>query len=100
MVAGGEIASNTAQTALILPILASVAEGLALDPLWLMVPATLAASAGFMLPVATPPNAVAFASGHVTVPQMVRAGFALDVMGALLATAATFTLARWVFGLA
>ncbi len=99
VIAGSEIASNTALAALILPVVAATAEGLGLHPYWLMIPATLAASTGFMLPVATPPNAVAFASGYVTAPQMARAGFVLDLLGALLVTAASLTLLPLVFGL-
>jgi hypothetical protein len=63
-----------------------------------MLPATLAAS-GFLLPQATPPNAVPFASGYITAPQMVRAGLVVDVLGALLVTLAVYTLGRPVFGL-
>ncbi len=94
-----EIASNTALASLLLPILAATAKGLRIHPYLLMLPATLAASCGFMLPVATPPNAVAFASGYVTAPQMVRAGLVVDLMGALLVTLAVLALGRPVFGL-
>lgn len=99
VIVGSEIASNTALTALILPVVAASADGLGLHPYWLMIPATLAASTGFMLPVATPPNAVAFASGYVTGPQMARVGLVLDIIGALLVTAASLTLLPLVFGL-
>lgn len=99
VIVGSEIASNTALTALMLPVLAASADGLGLDPLWVMVPATLAASTGFMLPVATPPNAVAFASGYVTAPEMARVGFVLDLMGAVFVTIASLTLMPLVFGL-
>ncbi len=99
VIIGSEIASNTAMTALLLPVVAATAEGLGLHPYWLMIPATLAASTGFMLPVATPPNAVAFASGYVTAPQMARVGLILDIVGALLVTAASLTLLPLVFGL-
>jgi len=74
-----EIASNTATAATLLPIAAALALALGVDPVLLCIPVTLAASFGFMLPVATPPNAIAFGSGYVTVPQMARAGFALDL---------------------
>jgi solute carrier family 13 (sodium-dependent dicarboxylate transporter), member 2/3/5 len=94
-----EIASNTALASLLLPILAATAKGLDIHPYLLMLPATLAASCGFMLPVATPPNAVAFASGYVTAPQMLRVGLVLDSLGALLVTLAVSTLGRAVFAL-
>ncbi|MDX1611626.1 MAG: SLC13 family permease, partial [Candidatus Thermoplasmatota archaeon] len=99
VVVGSEIASNTALTAIILPVAAATAQGMGLHPYWLMVPATLAASTGFMLPVATPPNAVAFASGYVTAPQMAKAGVVLDLLGILLVTAASLTLLPWAFSL-
>jgi sodium-dependent dicarboxylate transporter 2/3/5 len=94
-----EIASNTALASLLLPVLAATATGLDIHPYLLMLPATLAASCGFMLPVATPPNAVAFASGYVTAPQMLRVGLVLDVLGAILVTLTVSTLGRAVFAL-
>jgi sodium-dependent dicarboxylate transporter 2/3/5 len=75
-----ELTSNTATAAAFLPVLASMAHGLGLDPLSLLVPATLAASCAFMLPVATPPNAIVYGSGMVSVPQMVRAGVWLNLL--------------------
>jgi len=74
-----EVTSNTATTATLLPILSGLALGLGENPLLLCVPAALAASCAFMLPPATPPNAVVFGSGHVTIPQMARAGMWLNV---------------------
>jgi len=94
-----ELTSNTATAATMLPILGGVAVALGLDPLVLVLPATVAASFAFMLPVATPPNAIVFGSGYVTIPQMVRAGVWLNLIGVVLVTAATFTLAALVFGL-
>ena len=73
-----EVTSNTATTATLLPVLAGLALGLGENPLLLCVPAALAASCAFMLPSATPPNAVVFGSGHVTIPQMARAGIWLN----------------------
>jgi sodium-dependent dicarboxylate transporter 2/3/5 len=81
-----ELTSNTATAAGFLPIVAALAPAAGLDPLALMVPVTLAASCAFMLPVATPPNAIVFASGHVTVPQMVRAGILLNLAAIVLLT--------------
>jgi len=76
-----EITSNTATTALILPVLAATAVSTGVDPLLLMVPATLAASCAFMLPVATAPNAIVVGSGAVDQAAMVRTGLVLNVVG-------------------
>ena len=62
----------------------------------LVVPAALAASCAFMLPVATPPNAIVFGSGHVTIAQMVKAGFWLNLLGVALITGAIYTVGAWV----
>jgi sodium-dependent dicarboxylate transporter 2/3/5 len=75
-----ELASNTAVAATTLPILAAAATGLGVHPYVLMIPATLAASCGFMLPVATPPNAIVFGTGRLTVWEMARAGFLMDLI--------------------
>ena len=79
-----EATSNTATTALLMPVLAAVALAVEIDPLWLMVPAAMSASCAFMLPVATAPNAVVFGSGELPIRRMVREGFALNLIGALL----------------
>jgi sodium-dependent dicarboxylate transporter 2/3/5 len=88
-VLASEIMSNTASAALLIPISASLAASLNIDPILLMVPVTIATSYGFMMPVSTPPNAIVFSSGYVTVPKMVRAGLPLDIIGILLVTALT-----------
>ena len=75
-----ELTSNTATSAAFLPIVASVAVGIGYDPMVLGVPAVLAASCAFMLPVATPPNAIVFGSSFVTIPQMARAGAVLNIV--------------------
>ncbi len=79
-----EVTSNTALTAMIIPVLAALAATLAIHPFLLMVVATTVASFAFMLPVATPPNAVVFGSGYLTVPQMARTGFVLNLVGTVL----------------
>lgn len=81
-----ELTSNTATAATLIPILASLAPGLGLHPLLLAVPAGIAASCAFMLPVATPPNAIVFASGHVSIAQMARAGLWLNLGAAVVIT--------------
>lgn len=91
-----ELTSNTATSATLIPILAGLAPGLGVDPLLLIVPAALSASCAFMLPVATPPNAIIFGSGLVTIPQMIRAGFWLNwiCVGAIVAYGYLFVLPR------
>ena len=79
-----ELTSNTPTLLAFLPILQSVAKAFDIPPLALMVPATLAASCAFMLPVGTPPNAIAFASGRLTIGQMIRAGWYLNLIGIAL----------------
>jgi sodium-dependent dicarboxylate transporter 2/3/5 len=93
-----ELTSNTATTATLVPILASLAPGMGLPPLLLCVPAAVAASCAFMLPVATPPNAIVFGSGHVTIPEMSRAGIWLNVIGIVLITVLTYAVAVPVLG--
>jgi len=81
-----EATSNTATTAMLMPILAATAINADIDPILLMVPATLSASCAFMLPVATAPNTVVFSSGHIATQQMAREGFVLNLIGAGLIT--------------
>ncbi len=90
-----ELTSNTATAATFLPVVGSVAVGLGEAPLFLVLPAALAASCAFMLPVATPPNAIVYGSGHVTIPQMVKAGIWLQSLFVILLTVAAFTLVPW-----
>ncbi|GMV91146.1 MAG: di- and tricarboxylate transporter [Candidatus Hydrogenedentota bacterium] len=86
-----EFTSNTALATIMLPILAVTAtQGLHVHPLVLLVPATLSASMAFMMPVATPPNALVFGSGHVTVSQMARTGFVLNLVGVVLVVLITY----------
>ena len=87
-----EATSNTATTALLMPVLAAVAIASQIDPLWLMVPAAMSASCAFMLPVATAPNAVVFGSGELPIRRMVREGFVLNLIGAGVITALMSTL--------
>ena len=87
-----EATSNTATTALLMPVLAAVALAVEIDPLWLMVPAAMSASCAFMLPVATAPNAVVFGSGELPIRRMVREGFALNLMGSLLIATVAWVL--------
>jgi sodium-dependent dicarboxylate transporter 2/3/5 len=92
-----ELTSNTATAAMVMPILTAVAIGLGQNPLLLIVPAAIAASCAFMLPVATPPNAIVFGSGYVTIPQMAKSGFGLNLLGVVLVTVLTYALVIPVF---
>jgi solute carrier family 13 (sodium-dependent dicarboxylate transporter), member 2/3/5 len=93
-----ELMSNTAAAAAFLPVLAAMAVGIGEDPLLLAVPAALAASCAFMMPVATPPNAIVYGSSFITVPQMVRAGIVLNLTFVALVAGLGLLLARLVFG--
>lgn len=92
-----EITSNTAITTVFMPILASTAIAMEAHPFLLMIPAAISASCAFMLPVATPPNAIIFGSGYVSIPAMARAGIFLNLLGAVLITGLTYLLAIPVF---
>jgi sodium-dependent dicarboxylate transporter 2/3/5 len=96
-IALSELASNTATAAAFLPVVGSIADGLGLAPLALTVPVALAASCGMMLPVATPPNALFYGSGYITVAQMARAGVMIDLLGAALVVCAGIGLVEIVF---
>jgi sodium-dependent dicarboxylate transporter 2/3/5 len=90
-----EVTSNTATATMAMPVVAGAAMGLGMDPLLPMAAVALAASMAFMLPVATPPNAMVFASGYVTIPQMSRAGFWLN----LCSISAITLLGSWLIRL-
>lgn len=94
-----ELTSNTATAATFLPVSGGVALGLGLDPVLLAIPVALAATCAFMLPVATPPNAIAFGSGYVTIGQMIKGGLWLNLIGIVLITLLTMTLGVWVFSI-
>ena len=95
-----ELTSNTATTTTLLPILAAIAVGLGLHPYLLIVPAAIAASCAFMMPVATPPNAIVFGSGYITIPQMCKAGLWLNLIGIVLVTGLAYAIIVPVLGIA
>lgn len=99
IVAVGELASNTAMAAIFLPIAGAAAIGFGADPILLAMPVALAASLGFMLPVATPPNAIIFGSRAVTMKQMLKAGALLDIVSIPITVAIAMTIGLWVFGI-
>ena len=94
-----EISSNTATAAAFLPILAAAAIGLGYSPAFFAIPAALAASCAFMLPVATPPNAIVYSSGLLRIETMARAGIWLNLIFILLILGAAYSLMLWVFGI-
>lgn len=94
-----EITSNTSTAATFLPVATGIAVGIGVPPLMLAAPVALAATCAFMLPVATPPNAIAYSTGQITIGQMVKGGLWLNIIGALLITGVSMTLLVWVFGL-
>ncbi|KAM6946200.1 solute carrier family 13 member 2-like [Aplochiton taeniatus] len=94
-----ECSSNTATTTLFLPILASMATAIKLHPLYVMLPCTICASLAFMLPVATPPNAIAFSYGNLRVIDMAKAGFILNIVGVITINIALNTWGTAMFNL-
>lgn len=93
-----ELTSNTPTIVTFLPILYGVARGMSIDPMLLLVPATLAATCAFMLPVATPPNAIVFGSGHVDIRSMVKAGLWLNLLSIVLISLWMWLVGARVFG--
>jgi sodium-dependent dicarboxylate transporter 2/3/5 len=87
-----ELTSNVATANALLPMIAGTAVALGYDPRMLMIPAVLAASCGFMLPVSTPPHAIVFGTGRIRLAQMMRYGFVLNLLGSLMILAATYFL--------
>ena len=88
-----ELTSNVATTVTFLPVVGAIAIDGGIDPIVLTVPVTLAASCAFMLPVATPPNAIVFGSGMLTIPKMARAGIALNLLGIVVVSMVALTFA-------
>ena len=95
-----ELTSNIATATTFLPILGGVALQFNIDPLMLLAPATLAASCAFMLPVATPPNAIVFGSGYIKIGQMIKAGLWLNLIGIILIPLLIYTLGAWLLSVA
>lgn len=93
-----EVTSNTATAAAFLPLLGALAISQDVSPLLFTIPAAIAASCAFMMPVATPPNAIVFGSGHMRIADMINAGFVLNLAGILVVTLLGYMLMGWVFG--
>ncbi len=92
-----EMTSNTAIATLMMPVMAGFALAMGEDPRFFMIPAAIAASFAFMLPVATPPNAIVFGTGYVTVPQMSKTGFVLNLIGIVFVSLLSYFLVQAVF---
>jgi len=94
-----EMISNTATAALLIPIAASLATSLGINPLLLMAPVAIATSYGFIMPVGTPPNAIVYSSGYITAREMARAGLPLDLISIVMVTILMSILVPLVFGI-
>ena len=93
-----EITSNVATTSAFLPVIGAVAVAFGIAPISLTVPVVLAASCAFMLPVATPPNAIVYGSGKFDIATMMKAGLALNIIGIFVVTLFAYFLAPIIFG--
>ena len=93
-----EITSNLATTAMLLPVLVALAETIGVNPYYLLVGATVAASCAFMLPVATPPNAVVFGSKILKIDDMIKKGFWMNLISIFLLTAAVYWILPIILG--
>lgn len=94
-----ELTSNTATTEMILPILGSLAVATQINPLLLMIPATLSASCAFMLPVATPPNAIIFGTNKIKIKNLAQTGLILNIIGVILVTITVYFLGPYIFNI-
>ncbi|MFS4438229.1 SLC13 family permease [Paracoccaceae bacterium GXU_MW_L88] len=94
-----EVTSNTATAATFIPVLGGVAVGIGADAMTLLIPAAFAATCAFMLPVGTPPNAIVFGTGAVTIGQMAKGGFVLNIIGVVLITVFCYLLGGFALGL-
>ncbi len=93
-----ELMSNVALVQIFIPVVFGIANSLGVDPLLLGMPVTIGASMAFMFPVATPPNAIVFSSGHMKVKHMMKAGILLNIVSIILIYLASVTLIKWVYG--
>jgi sodium-dependent dicarboxylate transporter 2/3/5 len=93
-----EFMSNVALVQIFVPVIFGIANGLHVNPVLMAMPVTLSASIGFMFPIATPPNAIVFATGYIRIKDMVRAGILLDIVSIVIVLLASITLVQWVYG--
>ena len=99
MTALTEVASNLSSVQISMPLLAEAARNVPCDPRMLMIPATLAASCGFMLPVGTAANAIAYSTGRIRMPEMLRAGLLMDAISIVLIVAVVRLLGHVTLGI-
>lgn len=92
-----ELMSNVALVTIFVPVVFGIADGFQINPIWLAMPVTFAASCAFMMPISTPPNAVLFATGHIRMSEMMRAGFLLNLACLAIITVLGLTVIQWVF---
>ncbi|MFA0963862.1 DASS family sodium-coupled anion symporter [Roseivirga sp. BDSF3-8] len=90
-----EVMSNVALITIFVPVAIGICRGLGIDPLLIVVPATLASSCAFMMPISTPPNAIVFASGHIRMKDMIKTGIWLNLLAAGVLSLAGLTIVRW-----
>ncbi|MEQ8302283.1 MAG: DASS family sodium-coupled anion symporter [Cyclobacteriaceae bacterium] len=93
-----ELMSNVALTTIFIPVVLGIADGLSINPILLAMPVSFAASCAFMMPISTPPNAILFASGYITVKQMMRAGILVNIFSIILISVAMLTIGVWLYG--
>jgi len=93
-----ELMSNVALVQIFIPVVFGIAANLGVNPILLAMPVTIGASMAFMSPVATPPNAIIFSSGHMKVKHMMKAGILLNIVSIILIYLASITLIEWVYG--
>ena len=93
-----ELMSNIALTTIFIPVVFGIGQGMGMNPLLLSIPVAIAASCAFMMPIATPPNAIVFASGHIRMKDMIKAGIWLNIISVLLLVLAAVTIIPLVFG--
>lgn len=92
-----ELMSNVALVAIFIPVVIAIAQGMNLNPVVVTIPVTIASSCAFMMPISTPPNAIVFASGKISMREMMRAGILLNVVSIIVLLIATTTIIEWVF---
>lgn len=92
-----ELMSNVALTTIFVPVVLGIADGLQINPIILAMPVAFAASCAFMMPISTPPNAILFASGHISVKQMMRAGILVNLFSIILISVAMLTIGLWLY---
>ena len=92
-----ELMSNVALVTIFIPVVFGIAEGFQINPIWLALPVTFAASCAFMMPISTPPNAILFASGYIRVREMMKTGFLLNLFSILVITIISIVIGQWAF---